>query len=316
MEATYNPRYYFDLRKERKNALKGESAYTPAGRADRRPGRCARLHRRRRPDGNLVEGRKKLVDNAETCAAMTRAAATAMGLKLFAPEGLRSRRSHRHPAARRRRLRRHRQGPQSQVRHHRHRRPGRDEGLALPHRPHRLLRLHGHHRRHRRAGTGRRRAQAAASPTSPSAPASSPRRRNSPSARNSVELYCKRSVKQAAHSYETLFARSRPSARLRSSCLPGGCRHAGDEALRRRAQRCCRRQLCATLSTQPNSPMAASISSPLPLVLRRMGRIRRGSSAWAVADMHRSRATRMRRPPARGGFGGTHGGGGEGGAGE
>jgi aspartate aminotransferase-like enzyme len=30
MEATYNPRYYFDLRKERKNALKGESAYTPS----------------------------------------------------------------------------------------------------------------------------------------------------------------------------------------------------------------------------------------------------------------------------------------------
>src|ERR1700755_93090 len=30
MESTYNPRYYFDLRKERKNAAKGESAYTPA----------------------------------------------------------------------------------------------------------------------------------------------------------------------------------------------------------------------------------------------------------------------------------------------
>ena len=30
MEATYNPRYYFDLRKERKNAAKGESAYTPS----------------------------------------------------------------------------------------------------------------------------------------------------------------------------------------------------------------------------------------------------------------------------------------------
>ena len=29
MESTYNPRYYFDLRKERKNAAKGESAYTP-----------------------------------------------------------------------------------------------------------------------------------------------------------------------------------------------------------------------------------------------------------------------------------------------
>ena len=30
MESTYNPRYYFDLRKERKNAKNGESAYTPA----------------------------------------------------------------------------------------------------------------------------------------------------------------------------------------------------------------------------------------------------------------------------------------------
>src|SRR3978361_792795 len=30
MEATYNPRYYFDLRKERKNAKDGASAYAPA----------------------------------------------------------------------------------------------------------------------------------------------------------------------------------------------------------------------------------------------------------------------------------------------
>ena len=30
MEKSKNPRYYFDLRKERKNAVKGESAYTPA----------------------------------------------------------------------------------------------------------------------------------------------------------------------------------------------------------------------------------------------------------------------------------------------
>jgi aspartate aminotransferase-like enzyme len=30
MEATYNPRYYFDLRKERKNAAQGRVAYTPA----------------------------------------------------------------------------------------------------------------------------------------------------------------------------------------------------------------------------------------------------------------------------------------------
>src|SRR3989440_11219825 len=30
MEASKNPRYYFDLRKERKNGAKGESSYTPS----------------------------------------------------------------------------------------------------------------------------------------------------------------------------------------------------------------------------------------------------------------------------------------------
>jgi aspartate aminotransferase-like enzyme len=92
MEATYNPRYYFDLRKERKNALKGESAYTPSvaliaglgASLDYIAGQAATPDS---PAGNLVEGRKKLVDNAETCAAMTRAAASSMGLKLFAPVG-------------------------------------------------------------------------------------------------------------------------------------------------------------------------------------------------------------------------------------
>jgi aspartate aminotransferase-like enzyme len=92
MESTYNPRYYFDLRKERKNAAKGESAYTPSvaliaglGAAlDYIAGQAATAEN---PKGDLAEGRKKLVDNAETCAAMTRAAATALGFKLFAPKG-------------------------------------------------------------------------------------------------------------------------------------------------------------------------------------------------------------------------------------
>jgi aspartate aminotransferase-like enzyme len=86
MESSYNPRYYFDLRKERKNALKGESAYTPSVALIAAMG-AALDWIANQADGNLVEGRKKLVDNAETCAAMTRAAATAMGLKLFAPKG-------------------------------------------------------------------------------------------------------------------------------------------------------------------------------------------------------------------------------------
>jgi aspartate aminotransferase-like enzyme len=92
MEATYNPRYYFDLRKERKNAAKGESAYTPSVALIAALGAAlnyiaAQAATPDHPEGNLVEGRKLLVDNAETCAAMTRAAATAMGLKLFAPKG-------------------------------------------------------------------------------------------------------------------------------------------------------------------------------------------------------------------------------------
>ena len=88
MEATYNPRYYFDLRKERKNAAKGESAYTFSSTDRREPGASLDYIARQaatpeNPEGNLAESRKKLVDNAETCAAMTRAAAEAMGLKLF-----------------------------------------------------------------------------------------------------------------------------------------------------------------------------------------------------------------------------------------
>jgi len=84
MEASYNPRYYFDLRKERKNAAKGESAYTPAVALIAAMG-AALDYIAGQADGDLREGSKKLVDNAETCAAMVRAAATALGLPLFAP---------------------------------------------------------------------------------------------------------------------------------------------------------------------------------------------------------------------------------------
>ena len=92
MESTYNPRYYFDLRKERKNAAKGESAYTPPVSLIAALGAsldyiAAQAATPETPKGSLAEGRIKLIDNAETCAAMTRAAATALGLKLFAPNG-------------------------------------------------------------------------------------------------------------------------------------------------------------------------------------------------------------------------------------
>jgi aspartate aminotransferase-like enzyme len=88
MEATYNPRYYFDLRKERKNAKNGESAYTPAVALIAALGAAldwiaAQAATPENPKGDLVAGRRKLVDNAELIAAMTRAAVKALGFKLF-----------------------------------------------------------------------------------------------------------------------------------------------------------------------------------------------------------------------------------------
>jgi aspartate aminotransferase-like enzyme len=85
MEASYNPRYYFDLRKERKNAKNGESAYTPAVALIAALG-AALDWIAAQGEGSLTEGRKRLVENAETIAAMTRAAMQALGLKLFAPD--------------------------------------------------------------------------------------------------------------------------------------------------------------------------------------------------------------------------------------
>ncbi len=91
MEATYNPRYYFDLRKERKNARNGESAYTPpvsliAALDAALAWIAAQAATPENPAGNLAEGRRKLVDNAETIAAMTRAAVIALGMTLFSPD--------------------------------------------------------------------------------------------------------------------------------------------------------------------------------------------------------------------------------------
>jgi aspartate aminotransferase-like enzyme len=91
MESTYNPRYYFDLRKERKNAKAGESAYTPAVALIAALGAsldwiAAQAATPDNPAGNLVEGRKKIIENAETLAAMTRAAVQALGMSLFAPD--------------------------------------------------------------------------------------------------------------------------------------------------------------------------------------------------------------------------------------
>src|SRR5713226_3773255 len=84
METAKSPRYYFDFRKERKAAAKGESAYTPATSLFAALGAALEFIRQM-GDGDLASGREALVNNAELAAEMTRAGAQALGLKLFAP---------------------------------------------------------------------------------------------------------------------------------------------------------------------------------------------------------------------------------------
>jgi aspartate aminotransferase-like enzyme len=83
MNTTTSPRFYFDLRKERKSAAKGESAYTPATSLFAALGAALEFIRGM-GNGDVATGREVLVDNAELCAAMTRAGAQALGLKLYA----------------------------------------------------------------------------------------------------------------------------------------------------------------------------------------------------------------------------------------
>lgn len=84
MDASRNPRYYFDLRKERKNAAKGESAYTPAVALIAGLG-AALDYIAGQAGGDLEKGRIALIDNAILNAAATRAGLVALGFKLFAP---------------------------------------------------------------------------------------------------------------------------------------------------------------------------------------------------------------------------------------
>jgi aspartate aminotransferase-like enzyme len=84
METTKNPRYYFDLRKERKNAVKGESAYTPAVALVAALG-AALDYIAGQAGGDLEKGRIALIDNAQVNAAATRAGLVALGFTLFAP---------------------------------------------------------------------------------------------------------------------------------------------------------------------------------------------------------------------------------------
>lgn len=84
MEKSKNPRYYFDLRKERKNASAGESAYTPAVALVAGLG-AALDYIAGQAGGDLEKGRIALVNNAEVNAAATRAGLVSLGFTLFAP---------------------------------------------------------------------------------------------------------------------------------------------------------------------------------------------------------------------------------------
>jgi len=84
METSTTPRFYFDLRKERKNAVKGESAYTPPVALIAGLG-AALDFIAGQAGGDLEKGRIALVDNAQVNAAATRAGLVALGFTLFAP---------------------------------------------------------------------------------------------------------------------------------------------------------------------------------------------------------------------------------------
>ena len=84
METSKNPRYYFDLRKERKSAAQGESAYTPAVALIAALG-AAFDYIAGQGGGDLAKGRDALIHNAEVNAAATRAGLQALGFTLFAP---------------------------------------------------------------------------------------------------------------------------------------------------------------------------------------------------------------------------------------
>jgi aspartate aminotransferase-like enzyme len=84
METAKSPRYYFDFRKERKSAAKGETAYTPP--TSLFAALAAALDFvGQMGDGDVARGREALVNNAELAAEMTRAGAKALGLELFSP---------------------------------------------------------------------------------------------------------------------------------------------------------------------------------------------------------------------------------------
>lgn len=78
MDSAKLPRFYFNLKKERKNAVNGESSWTPATSLMLGLGEALKYIK--------ALGMDKLVDNAQQLARATRAACHALGLELFAPE--------------------------------------------------------------------------------------------------------------------------------------------------------------------------------------------------------------------------------------
>ena len=84
METAKLPRYYFDLRREKKNAVKGESSWTPA--TSLILGLAEVLKYIQTLGSDQRSGFNALVENAQYLAAATRVACTALGLELFAPD--------------------------------------------------------------------------------------------------------------------------------------------------------------------------------------------------------------------------------------
>ena len=72
------PHYYFDFKKEKKNADKGESSWTPATSLILALGEALKYVKRL--------GMANLIENAELLAKATRAAVTELGLELFSPK--------------------------------------------------------------------------------------------------------------------------------------------------------------------------------------------------------------------------------------
>jgi aspartate aminotransferase-like enzyme len=72
------PRYYFDLKKEKKNAANGESSWTPAVPVLLALAEALKYIK--------SVGMNHLIENAQLLAKATRAAVSALGLELFAPD--------------------------------------------------------------------------------------------------------------------------------------------------------------------------------------------------------------------------------------